>query len=178
MRNRFVNVICCLMLAVMLSGCSSVYEAFIGEDSNTKARFAEVPKHCNNKLDRDKEISACTKDLMPLGREYGTLALARIKDYGDYALPETKKKLPEFKEKIEQNCFAQIDQADKLFAEGQNDVAVEIALGSLSDCFFRGDAVMERSYGGMTAEPLRLVTDKALKQLYGESLLEDPLEKT
>ena len=178
MKSRFIRWICCLMLAVTLGGCSTIYEAFIGEDSEVRAHFAETPAHCNSDLVKEDEISACAKELMPLGREYGTLALARIEDYGEFARPETKERLPEFKEKIEHNCFSQIDEADRLFAEGKNDVAVEIALGSLSDCFFRGDEVMERSYGGMTAEPLRGVTDRALKQLYGESLTEDRSGKT
>jgi len=156
-----------------MTGCETVYTAFIGVDDKTKARFTTVPQMCENGLTENEEISACTRELMPLGREYGLIALQRIQDYGEYALPETKKMLPEFKEKIEQNCFAQIDQADELFNDGKDDVAVEIALGSLSDCFFRGDAVMERSYGDVEAAPLRMVTDRALQTLFDASLSED-----
>lgn len=166
MKNRFFYYfsMCCFLLS--LTGCASVYEAFIGVDSETKERFAVVPVQCENGLDNKSDISRCTQALMPIGRDFGELALARIEDYGAHAQPATQKILPEFKEKIAKNCIEHIDNADNLFAKGKEDIAVEIALGSLSDCFFRCDEVMERSYAGMEAGHLRDVTSRALDKYY------------
>lgn len=170
MKNAFFRLFMAAGLLIFLSGCSTVYEAFIGVDGDTRDQFAATPPSCEKDLADRNSIAACTKELMPLGLAYGQLALGRIEDYGEHAKPETKKMLPEFRAEIEQNCIEHINHADELFAEGEQDVAVEIALGSLSDCFFRADAVMERSYGGMDTAHLRDITSRALDTMYQASL--------
>ena len=148
-------------LLIMLSGCAGPMQ--IGKE--TRRSFA-VPDICNADMYEQGNAQYCTRQLLPVGKNYGGTALAKLEAVKNMIPDDQLKKTMETRDTITEKCVNNAQSTMDLYDSGERYDATEIGVEALTKCFFYAGLVLENFGAGKEGATLTEAANRSLWGLY------------
>ena len=148
-------------LLIMLGGCAGPMRV----DNETKRSFA-VPDICNADMYEQGNARYCARQLLPVGKNYGGTALAKLEAV-KYMIPDDKLKATmETRATITEKCVNSTQSTMDLYDSGKHYDAAEIGVEALTKCFYYAGLVLENFGAGKEGVTLTEAANRSLWGLY------------
>lgn len=146
---------------IVLGGCAGPMRV----DKATRKSFV-VPDICNADMRDQNNAQDCARELLPVGRNYGGTALAKLEAAWNMIPQDRLRQTIETKETIADKCVESAQPTMDLYDSGERYDAAEMGVGALTKCFFYAGLVLENFGAGDEGAALTEAANRSLWGLY------------